>query len=212
MTSDDAVRRALAALASADKSRGAPAHVERQVLDAFDRQTRRADLDAPRRRLPVARRALVPLTLAATLAFAICVEWGRRTFMSLPAVTGASRRAPNITIRAAPVAPAETAQAIVRNHAAGSSFDTLRTSEATRRARQARSAGRRAAVVTEAAVLSARLDGGEFAHVVRARIPRAMLPLLGVPIVTIDPDAPGTIDVELLLGEDGLARTIQIIR
>ena len=51
--------------------------------------------------------------------------------------------------------------------------------------------------------------GDDIAHLVRIRLPRAMLPTLGVPI--IDPDAAGTVNVELLLGNDGLARTIRIV-
>ena len=55
---------------------------------------------------------------------------------------------------------------------------------------------------------AARLDVGDVAHALHVQMPRTMLPLLGVPI--IDPDAPGTVNVEILLGTDGQARTIRI--
>jgi hypothetical protein len=51
--------------------------------------------------------------------------------------------------------------------------------------------------------------GGDVVQLVHIRLPRAMLPTLGVPV--IDPDAAGTVNVELLLGNDGLARTIHIV-
>jgi hypothetical protein len=43
--------------------------------------------------------------------------------------------------------------------------------------------------------------------IVRVRMPRAALATLGIPIA--DPDASGLVDVELLVGEDGFARTIR---
>jgi hypothetical protein len=55
-------------------------------------------------------------------------------------------------------------------------------------------------------------DGGvqAFTQTVRARIPRAYLPMLGVPI--IDPGAAGTVDIEVVLDEDGLQRAIRVLR
>lgn len=46
-------------------------------------------------------------------------------------------------------------------------------------------------------------------NAVRVRMPRAMLSMFGVPL--IEPDAAGTVSVEVLLGNDGLARTIRIV-
>ena len=46
--------------------------------------------------------------------------------------------------------------------------------------------------------------------VVRVRMPRSTLAGLGVPLP--DPDAAGDVDVELLVGEDGVARTIRAAR
>ena len=52
-------------------------------------------------------------------------------------------------------------------------------------------------------------EDGDIAQRVRVRVPRSMLPMLGVPI--INPDAPGTVNLEVILREDGLARTIRIV-
>lgn len=43
--------------------------------------------------------------------------------------------------------------------------------------------------------------------VVRVRMPRSALALFGIPIA--DPDATGSVDLEVLVGEDGIARTIR---
>ena len=48
------------------------------------------------------------------------------------------------------------------------------------------------------------------ATVVRLRMPRSTLVSLGVPIP--DPDAAGEVDIELLVGEDGVARSIRRAR
>jgi hypothetical protein len=47
-------------------------------------------------------------------------------------------------------------------------------------------------------------------RVVRMRVPRATLASFGIAV--IDPSAAGTVDVELLVGVDGLARTIRTVR
>jgi hypothetical protein len=50
---------------------------------------------------------------------------------------------------------------------------------------------------------------GDLAYRVLVRLPRTMLPMLGVPI--INPDAPGTVNIEVILREDGLAETIRVV-
>jgi hypothetical protein len=45
------------------------------------------------------------------------------------------------------------------------------------------------------------------ATVIRVRMPRSALAALGLPIA--EPDAAGAVDVEMLVGEDGVARTIR---
>jgi hypothetical protein len=54
------------------------------------------------------------------------------------------------------------------------------------------------------------IEAGEIVRIVRMRIPRAALIAFGVPI--IDPEAAGTLDVELLLGDDGSARSLRVLR
>src|SRR5262249_22829850 len=70
------------------------------------------------------------------------------------------------------------------------------------RPKPATSRGDRATLgLPSAAPIVSSAEPNEIARVVRVRIPRASLVALGVPI--IDPDAPGTLDVELLVGDDG---------
>jgi hypothetical protein len=64
-------------------------------------------------------------------------------------------------------------------------------------------------VQTEAQTIEATQRSGDVAQRVLVRLPRAMLPMLGVPI--INPDAPGTVNLEVVLREDGLAQTIRIV-
>ena len=45
------------------------------------------------------------------------------------------------------------------------------------------------------------------ANIVRVRMPRSALATLGLPMA--EPDAAGAVDVEMLVGEDGVARTIR---
>jgi hypothetical protein len=52
--------------------------------------------------------------------------------------------------------------------------------------------------------------GDPIGQTLQIRVPRSMLPRLGVPI--IEPDAPGTVTIKLVVGEDGLARTIRVLQ
>src|SRR5205807_1022258 len=51
---------------------------------------------------------------------------------------------------------------------------------------------------------------GDAVQLVTLRVPRSALASLGVPI--FEPDAVGTVNVNVLIGEDGLARGIRIVR
>jgi hypothetical protein len=53
------------------------------------------------------------------------------------------------------------------------------------------------------------LDETEMMQLVRLRMPRAALASLRIPVE--DPSAPGLVDVDVLIGEDGLARDIRRI-
>jgi hypothetical protein len=59
-------------------------------------------------------------------------------------------------------------------------------------------------------VIPASAEFEDVVRIVRMRLPRSTLASLGVPV--IDPGAAGTVDVELLIGVDGLARTIRMVR
>jgi hypothetical protein len=50
----------------------------------------------------------------------------------------------------------------------------------------------------------------EYVQTVQARIPRSYLPLLGIPV--IDPEAGGTVGIEILVGEYGQRQAIRIVR
>ena len=51
---------------------------------------------------------------------------------------------------------------------------------------------------------------GEALQLIRLRLPREALQTLG--IVLLEPDAGGSVDVDVLIGEDGLARDIRKVR
>jgi hypothetical protein len=55
----------------------------------------------------------------------------------------------------------------------------------------------------------AAVDQGGVAQRMIVRLPRSMLAMLGVPV--INPDAPGTVNLEVTVGHDGLAQTIRIL-
>jgi hypothetical protein len=59
-------------------------------------------------------------------------------------------------------------------------------------------------------VVAAGWQNDTIVRVARLRIPRAMLPMLGVPI--IEPDGTGTIEIEAWLGDDGSARAVRVVR
>jgi len=153
MDSDDPVLRALDELAASDASRRARPHVERAVLDAFDRESTR-----PLWAGLFSSRWVVGVGTAALLVASVAIGTYVRT--SSPSQSTANESSP-----------------------------------------QARTAGD--ALAGDDGVQA-------FTQRVRARIPRAYLPMLGVPI--IDPDAEGSVDIEVVLGEDGLQRAIRVLR
>lgn len=92
MTTDDPVHRALANLAAADRSRHAPAHLERAVLEAFDRQSDRAHL----RWTAVAARDFWRETLAMAVATALVATlWHRAPDRVVPSPHAPERQVPS---------------------------------------------------------------------------------------------------------------------
>jgi len=163
MTTDDPVRRALAAVADADASRHAPPHLERAVLDALDHQMNSGYLQRCVATAWAHRHAVAAIALAVIVTATIYLGGLGHVF---------DRR--SLTTRE-PLTP---------------------TTE-------------HPSVQTEARTIEPTLRSGDVAQRVLVRFPRAMLPMLGVPI--INPDAPGTVNLEVTLREDGLAKTIRIV-
>lgn len=197
MTTDDPVRRALSELAEADASRRAPPHLERAVLDAFDRQRARGWLgrcaaiawDYRREAAAVA----VAVSVTATIYFAVL----DRVVVQPPV----PERPVQSMVSGRPELPA------VRGHLDAQEPLVTRSPSGphpTRRPRPHRP------VQSEAVrTMPTWSESDDIVHSVHVRLPRAMLSMFGVPI--IEPDAAGTVNVEMLLGHDGLARTIRIV-
>lgn len=57
--------------------------------------------------------------------------------------------------------------------------------------------------------VSAWMTGDDIMHSLHLRVPRSVLPQLGVPI--LEPDADGMINLEVLVAQDGVARTIRVV-
>jgi hypothetical protein len=197
MTTDNRVRHALSALAEADSTRHAPPQVESALLKAFDRSVQR------RRAV---RNAVIawPVRLAAVAAALFL------TMSGVIYVIGRDRGAHTPRAVQWPVAAAHDQvlppSALSRESPLASRDDHLRPP-----VRHTRTAVHRRDSVRDAdATLPTYGELDSVVRVVRMRLTRATLPLLGIPV--IDPSAAGTVEIELLVGEDGLARTIRTVQ
>ena len=188
MANDGRVGRVLAELARAEASRHAPAHLEAAVVEGFNRQRR------GRASFAYARKAVPLVVLAAGVSAVIYLDMlvMRAPLPDRPADGLASS---GTEFRPLP-APLDVEEPRL-----------VRPAAVPRRAAQRPARDVRGAVQAN---VEQRASGmGEDAQLVRIRLPRAMLPQLGVPV--IDPDVAGMVNVELLLDNDGLARTIRIV-
>jgi hypothetical protein len=186
MTTDDQVGRALGELAKAEASRRAPAHLEAAVVERFEWQRqRRASLAYAR---TAAALAVIGAAVLALIVLNMLVIQTPLPERPRPALTGSRAE-----LR--PVPPP------------GNLEESRQTLSADRPLRAQRPARVDAAAV--GADVDQRISAKDDVQWVHIRLPRAMLSALGVPV--IDPDAAGTVNVELLLGTDGLARTIRIV-
>jgi hypothetical protein len=197
MTRDDRVRRALSTLAEADSRCHAPSHVESALLEAFDRSVHKRHS---------VRNAVVawPLRLTAVAAALLLAASGAIY------VLGRDRGAGTARADRPPVAAAHdevlSPNASSKEPPLASRDDHLRRSVS-----RTRTTVHRRDLVSDAdATIAAYGEFDGVVRVVRMRLTRATLPLLGIPI--IDPNAAGTVEIELLVGEDGLARTIRTVR
>jgi hypothetical protein len=183
------VERALRALAADDHHVRVPAHVRATVMKAWDATTRSV---RPRRRarhswwIALAGAGAVGLFVASVSVF-----------------------------RSRPEAPAGTAPIVAVEGPRSTPVDTPRDAEKPVAKRSARA---RRVPRIPSQVRSPRNDGGivlvsdpvldaSALSMVRVRMPRSALARLGIPIA--DPDATGSVDLEVVVGEDGIARTIR---
>jgi hypothetical protein len=183
MATDDRIERALADLAKADASRHASPRLESVVLAAFDRRQERGYLGH--------YAAAVAVGVVIITVYFAAPE---------PAIDYPPIPQPAVRLQAdaVPKPGHDTAEAIAP--------DPPKVTLPVERARVR--SNRRVAPAVARTVPTWR-DSDEVVHAVQVRMPRAMLSMLGVPI--IEPGADGTVNVEMLLGSDGIARTIRII-
>lgn len=194
MATDDFLERALADLAKADESRRASPHLDAVVIAAFDRQQARGYPGQSARAMWLGR-GRVAAAVAAIGVIAMIYVVAPESIIDYPPIPGQPVR---VQTDALPKLGHDTAEPIVPDPPA------VTLPVARPRVRSTRGAGPDAA----RAVPTWR-DSDDVVHAVQVRMPRAMLSMLGVPI--IEPGAEGTVNVEMLLGSDGIARTIRII-
>ncbi len=203
MTTDDPVRRALSALAEADRGRHAPPDVERALLEAFEHSVQKQHAVRHRVLAWTVRLAAVAAALFLTMSGLIYVL-GRDRSATPRADQSVVATAHNVAASHDEVLPPSGSSpapplAPSRGDHQGRPLNHGQT--IVRRRETGRDANR---------TVSSNGESDDVVRVVRMRLPRASLQLLGIP--TIDPDAVGTTEVELLVGEDGLARTIRMVR
>jgi hypothetical protein len=200
MRTEDRVRRALAALADADAQRRARPHVERALLEAFDRESTEARSwwHAPVARAP---RLVAALTVVALIVTGAAHWWKRDRGVIDHAPLDRPGPSSAAQARALPTLPPSL-------HAVPPV--TSDVAARPRTVRHARIAKRPVVTAESDRMGSVAIDGNEIVRLVRVRLPRAALPSLGIPI--LEPDAAGSIDVDILFGEDGMPRTARIAR
>jgi hypothetical protein len=194
MNSDDAVRHALKALADADATRHASPHLEWALLDAFDRQRARAFSGLSAWHAVVIAIVVVPLAITAY-----------RRVLGPVEVSAPGPSAPYMmSSRNERPFPArdEQVDAQVATETARPSPRRRPQSHVASRVRTLQSVAWR--------IVSTNRESEVIGQTIHLRLPRSALPLLGIPIV--EPEVEGSVNVELLLSEDGQARTIRIVR
>jgi len=202
MTTHDSVQRALSALKDADRARHAPSEIDRLVLDAFDCRVReRHTAWSPTAAWTTRLMGLAAALIVIISSLAYVLERHRRTPSEptdqVAVATAPDRRAPHDEVFPSTASsPAPVNAGVNQGRRPVIHVRTM--------------AGRRVAPretdVTE--LMNREFD--DVVRVVRVRLPRATLPSLGIAV--IDPGAAGTVDLEVLVGVDGLARTIRMVR
>ena len=195
----EAVRDALQALAHADRSLEAPAHVERMVMEAWD-------ATHPRR---VQRRPFVQAAMRmAAAAVVVVAAWMWASGRAPQPATGEHPGG----VEDEPLAPAVVHQRDSQPASAAPDAGLPTGTSATPVAFAARAARVSGAAVSGRAPVTVVLVGapaapGEQMRVVRMRVGRDTLIAMG--LRAIDADDADTVDVEMLVGEDGVARGLR---
>jgi hypothetical protein len=194
MATDDFLERALADLAKADESRHASPHLDAVVIAAFDRRQEGGYLGQSAAAM-WQRRDRVVAAVAAMGVIAMIYVVMPDSHIDYPPIPGHPVRvqadafpklgydAGEPIVPGPPAVPLPVARPRIRSNRSVEP-DLARTVPTWR-------------------------DSDDVVHAVQVRMPRAMLSMLGVPI--IEPGAEGTVNVEVWLGSDGIARTIRII-
>jgi hypothetical protein len=179
------LERALRALVADERRVRVPPHVHAAVMQAWDRAMSSV---TPRRAPRRVRLAVVAATIASA-ALIITVAFDRR------------RPEPTL-VDPAPIASMEPLPS------ANMTLPEIEAPVVRSKPPRRRSRAERAPRTTTGIVLVADpiLDGSALS-VVRVRVPLSALINFGIPVP--DPDAQGSVDLEMLVGEDGIARTIR---
>jgi hypothetical protein len=192
MNSDEAVCRALRALADEDAARHAPPHAESALLDAFDRQRARASAPRSAWRAVVTTIVVVPLVIAVYRIVLDPVDVSPPP--PLEPYTMSSRSEPPrsaLEVQIDARTATETARPVVTTRAEPVAASNVRGSQP---APQVVSTNR----------------GEVIGQTMQLRLPRSALALFGIPVIA--PEVEGTVNVELVLSEDGQARAIRIVQ
>lgn len=187
---DAAIDAAWAAFVDEDRAVVAPAALETRVLAAVAQR---------RRPIPPVRRrsGRLWLSLAAGLLAALALVWGRHPASERPRLEARAVDAAAIT--AAYPGPVEARPPSRRTAGTpAGSFAMARSPRAHRLPPPVMTLG------------AAPLHDTEPLQLARLRLPRERLQALGIPV--LEPGAGGLVDIEVLVGEDGLARDIRFPR
>ena len=183
----DRYNEAWRAYAELDQTLHAPPHLEARVLTAV----KHAQFSAP----PERRSAPLPwLVAAATIAIGVAIAM--RGNATPPAVAPLGARAHTAVLLPTAVAPVKPQLSRVTPAASVTPGDWLAREDEVR-------------IILMMFETTPSLPS-EPLQLVRLRIPRDALPGLGVAL--FDPDTGGTVDVDVLVGEDGLPKNIRRIR
>jgi len=188
------VEQSLQALAAADAAAQVPPHVDAAVMAAWDASCR--ERDGRERRLRHRRVAMAWAIGCVLAAILVAIAVGVRPQSGDQARRG--RRDSTPVESAAPVVP----DAIVGTFASPRGIERPRLPSLPRRP------SRVPPPVDAAYVLVPDAGAGALPlTMMRVRMPRSAFSRLGLPIA--NPDGDGMVDVEMLVGEDGVARSIR---